>query len=120
MICDLNLAAIIGHQQFIRDKTTHWSGLTFSQIPITVSLLKPFNLHQAEEQSTNNNEHCLELVHYNRLQFLMYKEFANGPFAYLQNLTRHYAKHYSRILVFTGAVYDWDMNGIADDESVFW
>ncbi|KAI6189792.1 Ectonucleotide pyrophosphatase/phosphodiesterase C27A7.1 [Aphelenchoides bicaudatus] len=61
-----------------------------------------------------------ELMHYNRLQFLLYDEFVKGPFAYLQNLTIQYARKYSRILSFTGAVYDFDMNGLADSQDVFW
>lgn len=59
-------------------------------------------------------------MHYSRLQFLLHKPFAEGSFAYLQNLTRHYARKYGRILSFTAAVYDFDMNGHADDPNVFW
>lgn len=62
----------------------------------------------------------LEISHYNRLQFLLHRQVVDGPFLYLQNLTSHYARRYSRILSFTGAVYDFDMNGIADDQTVFW
>jgi hypothetical protein len=59
-------------------------------------------------------------MHYSRLQFLFHKQFVEGPFAYLQNLTRHYARIYGRVLSFTGAVYDFDMNGRADEPDVFW
>ncbi|KAI6199874.1 Ectonucleotide pyrophosphatase/phosphodiesterase C27A7.1 [Aphelenchoides besseyi] len=61
-----------------------------------------------------------ELKHYSRLQFLMHENFISGPFAYLQNITRHYAEKYSRIVSITGAVYDFDMNGLADEPDVFW
>ncbi|KAI6219149.1 Ectonucleotide pyrophosphatase/phosphodiesterase C27A7.1 [Aphelenchoides fujianensis] len=61
-----------------------------------------------------------ELKRYNRLQFLLHDEFVAGPFVFLQNLTRHYARRYGRLVAITGVVYDFDLNGIADDLGVFW
>ncbi|KAH7730345.1 Protein C27A7.1 a [Aphelenchoides avenae] len=61
-----------------------------------------------------------ELRDLNRLQFELYKDFINGPLAYLQNLTREYVQRYTRIVSITGTVYDLDMNGIADDANVYW
>lgn len=44
----------------------------------------------------------------------------SGPFAYLQNLTREYTQRYTRMISISGAVFDLDMNGVADDDSVYW
>ncbi|KAI6171138.1 Ectonucleotide pyrophosphatase/phosphodiesterase C27A7.1 [Aphelenchoides bicaudatus] len=49
------------------------------------------------------------------LQFLVYKNFAEGTLNWLQKWTRQYAKKYGKIGVLTAAVYDYNMDGLADE-----
>uniref|UniRef100_A0A915DIR1 Extracellular Endonuclease subunit A domain-containing protein n=1 Tax=Ditylenchus dipsaci TaxID=166011 RepID=A0A915DIR1_9BILA len=56
----------------------------------------------------------------NQLNFLVYKNFNKGPFSFLQNATRFYAKKYGKITSITGTIYDFNMDGLADDQKTFW
>ncbi|KAI6227708.1 Ectonucleotide pyrophosphatase/phosphodiesterase C27A7.1 [Aphelenchoides fujianensis] len=53
-----------------------------------------------------------------RTQFMMYKEFARGPYKYLQQFTYKYVRKYSDLLSITGAIYDFNFDGLADKEDV--
>ncbi|KAI6230824.1 Ectonucleotide pyrophosphatase/phosphodiesterase C27A7.1 [Aphelenchoides fujianensis] len=53
-----------------------------------------------------------------RTQFMMYKKFTDGPFNYLQELTYKYVRKYSDILSISGAIYDFNFDGLADKEDV--
>ncbi|CAD5232824.1 unnamed protein product [Bursaphelenchus xylophilus] len=57
---------------------------------------------------------------YNRLYSLMYKDFAAGPFSYLQNITKFYTQKYGKILSFSGVAYDFNSDGLADSQDEFW
>ncbi|CAD5223357.1 unnamed protein product [Bursaphelenchus okinawaensis] len=57
---------------------------------------------------------------YSKLYTMMYKEFAEGPFAFLQNITKFYTQKFGRVVSFSGVAYDYNYDGLADSQDEFW
>uniref|UniRef100_A0A914VH13 DNA/RNA non-specific endonuclease domain-containing protein n=1 Tax=Plectus sambesii TaxID=2011161 RepID=A0A914VH13_9BILA len=44
----------------------------------------------------------------------VYEDFANGAWKNMQELTLQYARHFGRLIVISGVIYDYDHDGLAD------
>ncbi|KAI1708959.1 type I phosphodiesterase / nucleotide pyrophosphatase domain-containing protein [Ditylenchus destructor] len=49
------------------------------------------------------------------LQFLMNTDFSRAQLSWLNNLTDKYAYKYEQLLSISGTIFDYDLNGVADD-----
>uniref|UniRef100_A0A914HHL7 Ectonucleotide pyrophosphatase/phosphodiesterase family member 3 n=1 Tax=Globodera rostochiensis TaxID=31243 RepID=A0A914HHL7_GLORO len=135
-LCIINLCAALLLTPFVDGKvgpTMLYESLSSSDFVNASSFECPFSDKQFDKNCQNSmknapngtvwrsiaasEENVYSISDFAQLQFPMFGLFAEGPFTYLQNITRHYVRLFGKVVSITGTITDQDMDGIADQRN---